>query len=101
MTLFDDAENILAPIILDDGKASGFIRDRVCAACLGYLFLKPTTDRRWLVHCPKCKINIIEGGHIHESEAERQEHKTREGLRELRPDKPRRSEAEILAELGF
>ena len=101
MTIFDDTPNELEPIVLPDGEADKFVRDRVCAGCLGYLGLKPTGDRRWFVHCAMCKVNIIDGGHVHESNVERNEHKVREGLRELRPDKPRRSEAEILAELGF
>ncbi len=101
MTIFDEqTKNLLEPIILDDGEANGFVRDRRCANCLGYLFLKPMLDRKWKVFCQKCG-DIIEGGHIHESEAEKAEHKKLLGLRELRPDKPRRSEAEILAELGF
>jgi hypothetical protein len=98
--IFEDAENILAPIILDDGEASGFVRDRVCAGCLGYLFLRPMQDRKWKVICQKCG-DIIKGGHIHISEAEKAEHRTLEGLRELRPETPPRPAAEILAELGF
>ncbi len=105
MTIFDDAENVLEPIVLPDGEAHTFARDRMCAECLNMgrnsaLQMEPAPGRMWKFRCQDHGY-MIETSHVHVHMLKEKDYKTRVVLRELRPDEPRRSEAEIIAELGF
>lgn len=94
--------NLLAPLEFDEIEIGKFIRDHVCALCYGRLISKHADDRKWSANCITHGA-IMDHNHVHRSQAEKADQNERMGLLELRDlqDKERRSEAEILEELGF
>jgi hypothetical protein len=94
--------NLLALLEFDETEIGKFVRDHVCALCYGRLISRHADERKWGAYCITHGA-IMDHNHIHRSQAEKADQNERMGLlelNELRP-KERRSEAEILEELGF
>ncbi len=93
-------ENIIDPLLFEEGKIDIFIRDNKCGFCGGHLFSRFAPDRLYTAHCPEHGA-MYEHTHTTRYKAEKVEQDIRVGKTELRqPEKPR-SEKEILDELGF
>lgn len=43
--------NLLEPIKFDEGEVSIFLRDNLCALCLGHLVARPAESRQFIVEC--------------------------------------------------
>ncbi|MHC4413302.1 MAG: hypothetical protein ACYSW6_10115 [Planctomycetota bacterium] len=93
-------ENIIEPLLFEDGEIDIFIRDKSCGFCAGHLFKKFAPDRKYTAHCPEHGV-MYEHTHISKHKAERVEQDTRVGGIELREPKKKRTEQEILSDLGF
>lgn len=94
--------------VLDDGWSSKTIRDYVCAVCWSALERVPAPDRLWKVQC--AKHGEAHSGFVTKTFTNVQRTQSRldkvEAERNLRkagviPTPAKRSEAEILDELGF
>jgi hypothetical protein len=90
--------NLLEPLVFGDDEIGKFLRHHVCW-CRGHLVKFPTDDRRWtaacLVHGSICAHN-----HQRREQAEANQQSETLTARQLRLIQ-RRSEADILRDLGF
>ena len=92
--------NLLDPLLFEEGEIDLFVRDNRCGFCGGYLFKRFAPDRKYTANCPE-HGEVYEHTKTSEYVADEVKRNVRVGKNELRqPEKPR-SEAEILAELGF
>ncbi len=96
--LFDN--NLLDPLTFEEGEIELFIRDNSCGLCGGHLFSMHAPDRKYTAHCPEHGA-VTEHSHTSKYKAEQAKDNTRAGKSELRQPREKRSEKEILKELGF
>ena len=92
--------NLLEPLLFDEGEIDLFIRDNKCGFCGGYLFKRFAPDRKYTANCPE-HGEVFEHTRTSEHVAEEVKRNVRVGKNEMSQPKEPRSEAEILAELGF
>jgi hypothetical protein len=93
-------DNLLEPLLFEEGEIDLFIRDNKCGFCGGYLFKRFAPDRKYTANCPE-HGEVFEHTKTSEYVAEEVVRNTRVAKNELRqPEKPR-PESVILKELGF
>ena len=93
-------ENLIEPLLFEEGEIDLFIRDNKCGFCGGHLFAMHAPDRKYTANCPE-HGEVYEHTKTSEYVADEVKRNTRVAKNELRqPEKPR-SESEILKELGF
>ena len=93
-------ENLIEPLIFEEGEIDIFIRDNSCGFCGGHLFAMHAPDRKYTANCPEHGA-VMEHTHTSNYRAEEAKQNNRVAKSELsQPEKPR-SEKEILSELGF
>ena len=95
-------DNLLAPLRMTHADAALFARDNVCALCLGYLFLRDIEHDVYELECLECG-KIMAHNYISKHIKDRIEQNNSAARIEMAMEdhKPRRSEADILKELGF
>lgn len=47
------SDNLLDPVVLEDGEIKGFVRDHCCGLCGSHLVIYPTAGRKWITKCPE------------------------------------------------
>lgn len=94
--------NLLEPIHFEQAvEAQGFVRDHACGQCLGPLVVKPNKGGGFYAECLRCGA-ILQHNHVTKTAAVNYEAGCRVARIELNAmTAPKRSEAELLAELGF
>lgn len=93
--------NLLAPLRMTQAEAAKFVAKNVCAFCFNTLYQKPITHNVIEIECLNCGP-ILSHNYTSKHIKEQIEQNNMAARIELSlEDKPVRSEAEILKELGF
>jgi hypothetical protein len=93
-------DNLIAPLLFEEGAIDLFIRDNSCGFCGGHLFSMHAPDRLYTANCPE-HGEVYEHTHTSLFNAEEVKRNARVGKVELSQPETPRPEAEILKELGF
>ncbi len=93
-------DNLLEPLLFEEGEIDLFIRDNKCGFCGGYLEKMFAPDRKYTANCPE-HGEVFERTKTSEYVADEVKRNTRVAKNELKQPEEPRSEAEILEELGF
>ncbi len=92
---------------MEDALAEKTVRDYVCSSCWGNLQRRPADDRQWVVYCPNCGNDQY---YVTREYAERRRAESRADATEVNkllqnlgvlPKPPKRSETDILKDIGF
>jgi hypothetical protein len=95
------AANLLAPLTFTDSEIGKFISRHACGLCLSKLVKKPAPDRKWFAVCPNCGV-ILPYCKVTARAAQEAESNQRAAKIEIAAaSRCKRSEAEIMSELGF
>lgn len=92
-------DSYLDPTHFNEGEIDRFIRDYICIC--GSHLLKVPAGRLFNARCPACDLLISEYNFQHKADLEKSQDQQLQAERELRPDQPKKSQDEILRELGF
>ena len=96
-------DNLIAPLEFTDGEASVFIRDNVCAICLGELIAQPSQaeGRTWNVVCVDEGSIMYAHSFVSRGKAEAVTQMRLEVAKDITPPGPKRSPEELIKLLGF
>ena len=99
-------DSLIAPLQFDRNEIQEFIRDNVCAGCLGGLVQAYVSSNVYSAHCIDCETDIMAHNFISKAQAE--QGKKLDGISKLeiyhekiKRNGPKRTPEEILKELGF